>query len=325
MNPECYHTICQSCVDRIFSHGPAQCPIPGCGKTLRKQRFRVPTFEDLHVEREIDIRQKVAAVFNKREDEFESLRAWNDYLNEVEDITFNLVHGIDVEETNRRFDEYRSAHEHDIQENALLAEEERKSFSAAQKRERLQARERREAARREEEDERREIEENRKDVLKRLASGQDAEVVAKQGQEVQLKKRLDRQAATERQRQLHAADLRGSAPAPIIKGLKAKPRPAEPEEPIDPFGGIRFANKYFTLQDDYVWDGIQEAKRAVSVVAGGFDIVDYTQRSLCAAFSGLGVFLADETRGKSGGSHDSKIGLPENKKDFEDSNMTDVI
>jgi len=324
MNPECYHTICQSCVDRIFSHGPAQCPIPSCGKTLRKQRFRVPTFEDLHVEREIDIRQKVAAVFNKREDEFESLRAWNDYLNEVEDITFNLVHSIEVEETNRRFDEYRSAHEQDIRENALLAEEERKSFSAAQKRERQQARERREAARREEEDERRETEENRKDVLKRLASGQDAEVVARQGQQVQLKKRLDRQAATERQRQLHAADSRSCLGVPIIKGLKPKSKPSEPEAPIDAFGGIRFVNKYFTLQDEYVWDGIQEANCAVNVVAGGFDIVDYTKRSLCAAFSGLGVFLADDTTDNSETSLDAEIIAPESDKGFEDSTMTDV-
>ncbi len=90
VNPECYHKMCESCVDRIFSHGPAQCPIPRCGKTLRKHRFRVQTFEDIQVEREVDIRKRVAKVFNRREDDFESLRDYNDYLNEVEDITFNV-------------------------------------------------------------------------------------------------------------------------------------------------------------------------------------------------------------------------------------------
>lgn len=62
INPECYHQMCESCVDRIYSHGPAPCRIVGCGKTLRKNRFRKKTFEDIQVEREVDIRRRVAAV-----------------------------------------------------------------------------------------------------------------------------------------------------------------------------------------------------------------------------------------------------------------------
>jgi len=62
VNPECYHKMCESCVDRIFSHGPAPCPIAGCKRTLRKAKFRTQTFEDLKVEREVDIRRRVAQV-----------------------------------------------------------------------------------------------------------------------------------------------------------------------------------------------------------------------------------------------------------------------
>ena len=62
VNPECYHKMCESCVDRIFSQGPAPCPVAGCGRTLRKARFRKQTFGDIRVEREVDIRRKVAAV-----------------------------------------------------------------------------------------------------------------------------------------------------------------------------------------------------------------------------------------------------------------------
>jgi hypothetical protein len=62
VNPECYHKLCNSCVDRLFAHGPAPCPIAGCGKTLRKNRFRTPTFGDLQLEREVDIRRKVSQV-----------------------------------------------------------------------------------------------------------------------------------------------------------------------------------------------------------------------------------------------------------------------
>ena len=63
INPECYHKMCESCVDRIFSQGPAPCPVAGCARTLRKQRFRPPKFEDLQIEREVDVRRRIAAVY----------------------------------------------------------------------------------------------------------------------------------------------------------------------------------------------------------------------------------------------------------------------
>ena len=63
VNPDCYHQMCDACVDRIFSHGPALCPVPGCRKTLRKNKFRLPTFGDLALEREIDIRKRVSGVY----------------------------------------------------------------------------------------------------------------------------------------------------------------------------------------------------------------------------------------------------------------------
>ncbi|XP_042504033.1 uncharacterized protein LOC122081121 isoform X2 [Macadamia integrifolia] len=46
--------------------------------------------------KEMAIRKRIANIFNKREDDFPSLREYNDYLEEVEDMTFNLIEGIDV-------------------------------------------------------------------------------------------------------------------------------------------------------------------------------------------------------------------------------------
>ena len=63
INPECYHKMCESCVDRIFSQGPAMCPIAGCRKTLRKVHFRRQTFDDIRVEREVDIRRRVNTMY----------------------------------------------------------------------------------------------------------------------------------------------------------------------------------------------------------------------------------------------------------------------
>ncbi|OAK96568.1 RNA polymerase II transcription factor-like protein B subunit 3 [Phaeosphaeriaceae sp. SRC1lsM3a] len=112
VNPECYHKMCESCVDRIFSHGPAPCPIAGCARTLRKAKFRKQTFEDLKVEREVDIRRRVASAMNKKEDDFETLKDYNDYLEQVEEITWNLILKIDVEATEgrlRRWEEHQKA------------------------------------------------------------------------------------------------------------------------------------------------------------------------------------------------------------------------
>ncbi|KAK4506619.1 hypothetical protein PRZ48_000351 [Zasmidium cellare] len=294
VNPVCYHKMCESCVDRLFSHGPAPCPIKGCSETLRKNRFRKQTFEDIKVEREVDIRKKVAQVFNRREEEFASLREYNDYLNDVEDITFNLINNIDIEETQRRFKNHEDKWKENIVENASLAQQEQMLYAEQQKAEREQAKRRREEARREEMEERKEAEATRRDMLRRLENGQDPEEVKKERAAVQLKKRQNRQDAANRQSQLKAADATNGSSSFVIKGLKNKKAKLEPEAPVDPFGGLTFEHSYFSLQDDYVWEGLREAKRDPLIAAGGYDIASFTGRALCEAFSGLGVMVADE-------------------------------
>ena len=65
--------------------GPAPCPI--CQRTLRKNKFRLQTFEDTLVEREVDLRKRIARTFNKTEEDFPTLKDYNDYLEEVENIS----------------------------------------------------------------------------------------------------------------------------------------------------------------------------------------------------------------------------------------------
>ena len=71
--------------------GPAPCPI--CHRTLRKQKFRLQTFEDTVVEREVDLRKRIAKTFNKSEEDFSSLKVYNDYLEELENIS-KFVQGL---------------------------------------------------------------------------------------------------------------------------------------------------------------------------------------------------------------------------------------
>ncbi|XVE83102.1 hypothetical protein DITRI_Ditri16bG0060400 [Diplodiscus trichospermus] len=63
--------------------------------------------------KEVQIRRRMNNIFNKREEDFPSLREYNDYLEEVEEMIFKLVEGIDVQ----AIEEYISKYQ---QENAEL-------------------------------------------------------------------------------------------------------------------------------------------------------------------------------------------------------------
>mmetsp|Transcript_2349 Transcript_2349/g.7029 ORF Transcript_2349/g.7029 Transcript_2349/m.7029 type:complete len:190 (-) Transcript_2349:1308-1877(-) len=58
------------------------------------------------LERELRIRRKVESVFNREEVDFASADEYNDYLEQKEDIIFNLTERIDVEATAARLAKY---------------------------------------------------------------------------------------------------------------------------------------------------------------------------------------------------------------------------
>lgn len=74
-------------------------------------------FEDAKVEKEVDIRKRILRDFNRKEEEFKTLREYNDYLEEVETIIYNLVNNIDVMETNKKIEQYKKDNKDAIQKN----------------------------------------------------------------------------------------------------------------------------------------------------------------------------------------------------------------
>lgn len=69
-------------------------------------------------------RARVLAIFNKRQGDFETLKAYNDYLERVEELIFNLSEGIDVSATERVLAEYKRENATEIAYiNARLKEE----------------------------------------------------------------------------------------------------------------------------------------------------------------------------------------------------------
>lgn len=85
----CFHKLCEQCVYRIFSRGPAPCPV--CKTPLRRVNFIASTFEDVEVAREINIRRIMHRYFTRASSEFESQERYNDYLEEFEDKVLELL------------------------------------------------------------------------------------------------------------------------------------------------------------------------------------------------------------------------------------------
>ncbi|KAJ3303090.1 TFIIH/NER complex subunit [Kappamyces sp. JEL0829] len=174
----CFHKMCEACVSRIFQSGPAPCPI--CKTTLRKLNFIVQTFDDLYVEKEIQIRKKVGKYFNKRPEDFDTLRAFNDYLEEAEDIIFNMINNVNVQETEEKIEKYRLENRELIERNIAKEKQEEKALH------RVLAREKKEKVLRREAYEKQALEQStlkRKeelDVINQLASapeGKDVEEI----------------------------------------------------------------------------------------------------------------------------------------------------
>jgi CDK-activating kinase assembly factor MAT1 len=305
INPECYHKMCSTCVDRIFTSGPASCPVPYCGKTLRKKGFHKAFFGDLKVEREVDIRKRVGAVFNRRQDEFETLLDWNNYLEEVESLIFDLVEGTKEEKmrAEERLKAYRESNMGDIEENRRAGLEEVEMERRREKAEKEAARQRRLAVLREQEEEKLDVAKSKRDVLERLANtDQDANEITQQAQKIILKKSSARKTLAE-------AENNGSArdPGLTIRGLRRKEAPVA-EKPYDPFGGVNLAPSRYVLQDDYDSEWLSNAKSDTRHMAGGYSLHEYYARTMFEAFSGLGVFIEDEVAGRSQPAAPASIG-----------------
>lgn len=99
----------------IICSGAGSCP--ECGIALRRSNYRVQLFEDAMVEKEVDIRKRVLRDYNKKEEDFANLRDYNDYLEEIETIIFNLVNNIDIVITNKKIESYKKENKDLIMKN----------------------------------------------------------------------------------------------------------------------------------------------------------------------------------------------------------------
>jgi CDK-activating kinase assembly factor MAT1 len=290
--------MCASCVDRLFGNGPSDCPVAGCGKRLRSQRFRKQTFDDIAVEREVDVRKRVNKIFNRREDEFATKREWDDYLEMVEGTTFDLVNGTrkEIEAAEKRLREYEEANKAVIERNVQRERAEAMAFMAREEAEREMLRATRQAAALETVEDKRELMLSRNAQLEAMAKGdpEQAERIkqnyAKRAEERRRKARLDVETAK------GIREGRALALNSFLAKAGKEEEAEEEEEEWMPLGkGVDDTSKYFAVLEEYPRvDWIDNFVARESVSAGGYKREEWYQRSLFEAFSGLTVFLPED-------------------------------
>lgn len=287
INSECYHIMCTSCVDRLFTSGPAPCPVAGCHKTLRKRGFHPAFFADLNIEREVDIRKRVGAIFNRREDDFETLRDWNDYLESIEDLIFKLTEGTPQErkEAEAALKEYKEANQRLIEENERQEKmEEEMSRRAQVAAEERRAKRRADAIRREAE-EREDLQRTKAQLIEQLAHGEgDAEEITRKAERIIQQK-------TER---LRGDQAENKGPSLAIRGELKRKRGSATAQPYDAFGGIDLTPTRYVLQKEYDNKWLDGVKNDPLHTVGGYSLQEYYSRAMVDAFAGLAVFVEEE-------------------------------
>ncbi|KAJ8517320.1 hypothetical protein ONZ45_g5498 [Pleurotus djamor] len=281
----CYHKMCESCIDRLFTLGPAPCPAPNCTKVLRKLAFMPQTFEDLGVEKEVAIRRRVAKEFNKRRDDFIDLRAYNDYLEEVEDITFNLIHEIDIPQTEARILKYREENAALIELNIQRDEAYAQGLKEQEDADRREREHRAAELRRQEEEEREEREKEKRELIDRLETSEmDAKkVVARSRAEAQ--KRSNARAAS-------SGSLNVISAADTTRALRSRAaQNAIPDPPHVPLQDDYDAyDRAFVMKpggyDDIMSEAVRRDREGI-MRGGGYRVEEAWERALRCSVAGL--------------------------------------
>lgn len=263
--------------------GPAPCPI--CGRQLRRNKFRGQTFSDLQIEKEVDTRRRLSKIYNKQEEDFDNLDAYNDYLEEVETITFNLIQGIDIEKTERRVKAYEAHNKPAIAKNNM---KEAAELAEAQEIARLERQARDQQAKIAQEaleEEEREKKERDAELLSAMSSGAD---VAKVKQEILVNSRRRIEAQKQKAEEAMHRSMKQvrSHTRDRLQALRQ-----EPDVVFSPLQGWGAETNLYTLQEDYGDPFLTTLKRDKAFIGGGAKIRDIYERALFEAFASLSTSM----------------------------------
>ncbi|KAH6570566.1 hypothetical protein BASA50_010827 [Batrachochytrium salamandrivorans] len=276
----CFHKMCESCINRLFLSGPSPCPI--CKVTLRKSNFVFQTFDDLYVEKEIQIRKKVGRYFNKRLEDFGgNLRVYNDYLEEVEEIMFNMINDVDVQQTQDRIERFRLENKDIIATNMSRQRTEEKAASLRLEREKREKQLRKEAYVNQALEEEKAKKHEQIEIINRLASAESASDAMKIVNESKLR--------LAPQKGLQPVDVHIDMDDDLDEDIGALDMLID-DRSYEPFDGLYCEPIYHAASTNYTDPMAQQFKteeKAVLLKASGYTARITQQRALSAAYNGI--------------------------------------
>ncbi|GFR44349.1 hypothetical protein Agub_g5566 [Astrephomene gubernaculifera] len=73
---------------------------------------------DFDLEKELKVRRRILAIYNKEREDFSSKEEFDDYLEEVEDIIWRLSNNVDIDRTEAQVRKYRHQNQEQINRQA---------------------------------------------------------------------------------------------------------------------------------------------------------------------------------------------------------------
>ncbi|CAM9829695.1 unnamed protein product, partial [Discosporangium mesarthrocarpum] len=120
VNNKCGHRFHQACVEKELNRRKTF-PCPICQTHVRRAGLTEKTLDELEVSRDITVRKRIAKIFNRTEVDFKGdLLAYNNYLEEQEDLIFAMTSGTKEEAAaaSAKLREYEEKNRAEITRNA---------------------------------------------------------------------------------------------------------------------------------------------------------------------------------------------------------------
>lgn len=241
------------------------------------------------MEREVDVRKRVARTFNQREDDFDTLEDYNNYLEEVEGIVFNLVNNVDAEETEAKLQAYEQANRSRILANSVRQKQDDEQQELRVKYEKEMKKQALQLARQLEQEEEQIKKDAKVELIRELATSKgDADAITKKINSSVLKR------SSARRKELETEFSKAQSSAFSFLGRRMKEEESTVMTPFTPFLGDRQVRQLFDQREDYYDPGMEKIRSDMQFIGSGFRVENAVKQSLSQAFFGLGCNIEKE-------------------------------
>ncbi|KAJ3053566.1 TFIIH/NER complex subunit [Rhizophlyctis rosea] len=273
----CFHKMyINRCKHKHSGDFTYQIPLTKKSHSIRSTGAKA-TFEDLRVEKEVQIRKRISRIFNKRLEDFRGdPEAYNKYLEMVEDTTFNLVNAVDVEETEAYIQQYTKDNKDTIDSNQRKQQSEEKHQKTRLERERREKLLRKEAYLQAEEENEKAKALQEAEILNSLASDttKTPEDIIRENKQKQKHRR-------------HHAGQIDIKLEPEIDIMDVEDGKSVQVDDFDPFDGLYFERDYTKVEDSYHEQFTSDVVKDQKAKAGGYLPRVAYERAISAMYFGI--------------------------------------